>query len=259
VVDCRFTLADPPAGRRGYLEGHVPGAVYAHLDEDLSGPVTRGKTGRHPLPEPDLFVRKLGEWGIDSRVQVVAYDDSGGSMAGRLWWMLRWLGHDAVAILDGGWQAWVAAGYPANAGAEGRDPRTFVPRLRPELALSSDDVNRVRTDPAWRLLDARSAERFRGENETIDPVAGHIPGALSAPYAENLRPDGRFKSPEELRARYAGLIGPVPAERVVCYCGSGVTSVHNLLAMAHAGMGEGRLYPGSWSEWITRPERPTTS
>jgi thiosulfate/3-mercaptopyruvate sulfurtransferase len=179
-------------------------------------------------------------------------------MAARLWWMLHWLGHENVAVLDGGWQAWIEAGYPTKAGAEGRDPRSFIPRIRGELALDSTAVNRARTDPKWRVLDARTAERFRGENETIDPVAGHIPGAVSAPYGDNLRPDGRFKSAEELKARYTALMGSVPAERVVCYCGSGITSVHDLIAMAYAGLGEGRLYPGSWSEWITDSERPTT-
>ncbi len=256
VVDCRFALPDPPAGRRAYLESHIAGAVYAHLDEDLSGPVTKGKTGRHPLPAVSTLAGKLGAWGIDRDVQVVVYDASGGSMAGRLWWLLRWLGHDRVAVLDGGWQPWVAAGNPVTSAAEKRAPRVFVPHPRPELAFDAVAVDRVRVDRQWRVFDARSAERFRGENETIDPVAGHIPGAVSVPYADNLTPEGRFRSPEELRVRFAAAMGPVPADHVVCYCGSGVTAVHDLLAIAHAGLGEARLYPGSWSEWITDSSRP---
>jgi thiosulfate/3-mercaptopyruvate sulfurtransferase len=256
VVDCRFLLRDPPAGRRAYLEGHIPGAVYAHLNDDLSGPVIPGRTGRHPLPEPAELAQRFSLWGIDGRTQVVAYDDSGGSMAARLWWALKWLGHDAAAVLDGGWQAWQQAGLPRARGEERRTPRRFVSRLRPGLAVSAETVNQVRAAPDWRVLDARAAERFRGENETIDPVAGHIPGALSAPFADNLDAEGRFRGPGELRARYQRLLGGAPAERVVAYCGSGVTAAHDVLAMAYAGLGEARLYAGSWSEWITDPARP---
>jgi thiosulfate/3-mercaptopyruvate sulfurtransferase len=178
-------------------------------------------------------------------------------MAGRLWWLLRWLGHDRVAVLDGGWQAWVAAGHPVSGGPETRKATVFTPHIRQDLLLDTTAVNRLRTDRSWLVVDARTAERFRGENETIDPVAGHIPGAISAPYGENLQPDGHFRSKEELRSRYQALMGSVPADHVVCYCGSGVTAVHDILAMAHAGLGEARLYPGSWSEWITDPGRPT--
>jgi thiosulfate/3-mercaptopyruvate sulfurtransferase len=177
-------------------------------------------------------------------------------MAARLWWLLRWLGHDAVAVLDGGWQAWRDAGLPAAAGPERRAPRRFVARMREELAVEAATVQRVGHLPDWRLLDARAADRYRGENETIDPVAGHIPGALSAAYAGNLAADGTFLPPAELRRRYSDLLGDVPAERVVAYCGSGVTAAHDVLAMAHAGLGDARLYPGSWSEWITDPTRP---
>jgi thiosulfate/3-mercaptopyruvate sulfurtransferase len=257
VVDCRFTLAEPEAGRRAYRESHIAGAVYAHMNEDLSGPVIKGKTGRHPLPAPKNLADQLGKWGIDASSQVVVYDASGGSMAVRLWWLLRWLGHDRVAVLDGGWQAWLAAGYPVSAGPEERTPRVFAPHLRADLVLDTVAVDRVRGDERWRVLDARTAERFRGESETIDPVAGHIPGAISAPYAENLNPTGHFRSREELRARYQAIMGSAPADHVVCYCGSGITSIHDILAMAHAGLGEARLYPGSWSEWITDPGRPT--
>lgn len=256
VVDCRFSLQDTERGRRAYCDGHIPGAVYAHLDEDLSGPVVPGRTGRHPLPDPALFVARLEAWGIGDATQVVAYDDAGGAFAARLWWMLRWLGHEAAAVLDGGWQAWLATGLPTRSGAEVRPPARFTPRPRPELLVTAADVDARRRDPAWRVLDARGADRFRGENETIDPVAGHIPGALSAPYADNLTADGRFRDAESLRQRYEALLSGAPAQRVVCYCGSGVTAAHNLLAMLHAGLGEGVLYPGSWSEWITDPARP---
>jgi thiosulfate/3-mercaptopyruvate sulfurtransferase len=256
VVDCRFSLQDPGQGRRAYQAGHIPGAVYAHLDEDLSGPVVPGRTGRHPLPEPELFAARLGRWGIGNTTQVVAYDDAGGAYAARLWWMLRWLGHEAVAVLDGGWSAWVAAGLPQRIGIETRPPTVFTARPRPELVATASEVMLRRLDPDWRVLDARGADRFRGENETLDPVAGHIPGAVSAPYADNLAPDGRFRDPASLRQRYQKLLGTVPAAHTICYCGSGVTAAHDLLAIFHAGLGEGRLYPGSWSEWITDPTRP---
>lgn len=253
VVDCRFVLRDPDAGRLAYLEGHVPGAVYAHMDHDLSGPIVPGKTGRHPLPDPVALASRLSGWGVSNESRVVAYDDSGGSMAARLWWLLRWLGHDAAAVLDGGWQAWRAAGHPARSGDEPRKPVPFRPRIRPELVVTAALVDETRLDPGWRVLDARAADRYRGENETIDPVAGHIPGAVSAPFGDNLDASGRFRSPEALRERYGEILRGVPAERVVSYCGSGVTAAHDLLAMAHAGLGDARLYPGSWSEWITDP------
>lgn len=256
VVDCRFSLSDPAYGCRAYREAHIPGAVYAHLDEDLSGPIVPGRTGRHPLPDPDWLAQKLGAWGIDNRTQVVAYDDAGGAFAARLWWLLGWLGHDAVAVLDGGWSRWVREGRPVRGGIETRPRRTFVPRIRPERVVSADEVLQHLHDPAWRLLDARAPARYRGEQEPIDPVAGHIPGAVNAPFAENLTPDGTFRPPDELRQRFEALLGDVPPERVICYCGSGVTAVHNLLAMAHAGLPGARLYAGSWSEWITDPRRP---
>lgn len=256
VVDCRFSLGDSELGRRSYLEAHVPGAVYAHLDEDLSAPVVPGKTGRHPLPSVAAFAHALSGWGIDQHVQVVAYDDSGGSIAARLWWMIRWMGHDMVAVLDGGFPAWLARGFETRSGVQSRPRRELEPRVRPALVADVGVVERIRSDAAHRLIDARGADRYRGENETIDPVAGHIPGAISLPYADNLRKDGTFRPPEELRARFASQIGDVPLDKVVCYCGSGVTAAHDLLAMAHGGLGDARLYPGSWSEWITDPARP---
>ncbi len=259
VVDCRSQLADLGFGRRAYAEAHVAGAVFADLLDDLSGPVVPGKTGRHPLPDVTTLAARFSAWGIDAAVQVVTYDDRGGAMAARLWWLLRWLGHERVAVLDGGWPSWVAAGLPVRGGREAREPRRFIPALRQELLADAPLVLRVREDPGWRVLDARAAERYRGENETLDPVGGRIPGALSAPYAENLGPDGRFKPAAVLRERYAGLLGGVDAAHTVCYCGSGVTAAHDLLALAHAGLGDGRLYAGSWSEWIVDPTRPVAT
>jgi thiosulfate/3-mercaptopyruvate sulfurtransferase len=257
-VDCRFTLADPEGGRRAYAEAHLPGAVYAHLDEDLSSPHRPGLSGRHPLPPVERLVERLSDWGIDAEVQVVAYDDTGGAIgAARLWWLLRWLGHTPVAVLDGGWQAWVREGLPVRGGSESRRRRPFIPKLRPEMVAEVDEVALRRNDPAYRLLDARAAERFRGQNETIDPVAGHIPGAISAPYAANLDPaSGCFRPAPELRALYQRLLSGALARQVIAYCGSGVSAAHTVLAIEHAGLGEARLYPGSWSEWITDPARP---
>jgi len=261
VVDCRFALSDAELGRTNYLAGHIPGAEYAHLDEDLSGPIQIGVTGRHPLPKAQDAAAFFGRLGIAHEpireMQVVAYDDAGGALAAaRLWWMLRWLGHRSAAILDGGWQAWQKAGLPGREGVEVRPAQVFLAQERPELVVNAEQVESMRQDPDFKLLDARSAERFRGENETLHPVAGHIPGARSAQYADNLTADGRFRSPDELRARFRALLEHTPIERVVVSCGSGVTAAHNLLALEIAGLGEARLYPGSWSEWITDPRRP---
>lgn len=259
IIDCRFALADPPKGRRDYLAAHIPGAVYAHLDEDLSGPVVTGKSGRHPLPPIDRFVAMLSAWGIGDGVQVVVYDDASGMYAGRLWWMLRWLGHDAVALLDGDWRLWQAEGRPTRSGAEQRDARPFTPRLRPHLLATSDEIAGRLGAPDLHLFDARAADRYRGENETIDPVAGHVPGAINAPYAMNLDGDGRFLSAGELRERYEALLGDAPAAEAIFYCGSGVSAVHDLIAVEVAGLGLPRLYVGSWSEWIADPARPVAS
>jgi thiosulfate/3-mercaptopyruvate sulfurtransferase len=256
IIDCRFWLDDTEKGRRDYLESHIPGALYAHVDEDLSSPIIPGVTGRHPLPNVDEFSAKLGSWGIGPDVQVVAYDDRGGAIAARLWWLLHWLGHQQVAVLNGGWTRWVMEGRPVSADIASNPERIFVPRLRPELVVSTAQVEALREDPAFRLLDSRAPERYRGEEEPIDPVAGHIPGAISAPFAENLDDSENFLPRETLRERFRALMGDVPAERTVFYCGSGVTGSHNVLALAHAGLGEARLYAGSWSEWITDSERP---
>jgi thiosulfate/3-mercaptopyruvate sulfurtransferase len=259
VLDCRFSLSDPPAGRIAYEAAHIPGAVYVHLDEDLCAPVMPGKTGRHPLPPVEQLVENFSRWGIEPGVQVVVYDDhpgGSGAIAARGWWSLRYLGHSAVAVLDGGWPRWRAAGLPVQGGVERRSRRLFVADVQPGMLASLDEVQAVRRDPAFRLFDSRGADRYRGENETIDPVAGHIPGAISAPYAENLGQDGLFLSPKVLSGRFERLLGEVPPEKAIFYCGSGVTAGHNVLAVAHAGLGMPRLYLGSWSEWITDPDRP---
>lgn len=259
VVDCRFSLNDPDRGRRTYAEGHIPGAVYAHLNDDLSAPVVQGRTGRHPLPDSATFARTLSQWGIDAGVQVVAYDDAGGAIAARLWWMLRWLGHDAVAVLDGGLPRWEAEGLPLTADVPERAPRIFVPRPQNAWLATSEEVARLQQRPGACLLDARDAARYRGDVEPIDSVAGHIPSAASLPFAENLAPDGRFRSSDVLRARFEQALGGTPPEQAVCYCGSGVTAAHNVLAMVHAGLPPARLYAGSWSEWITDAERPVAT
>ncbi len=257
IIDCRFSLADSERGRQDYLQAHIPGAIYAHLNEDLSGEIIPGKTGRHPLPPIEQFAQVLSRWGIDEHVQVVAYDASGGAMAAaRLWWMLRWLGHEAVAVLDGGWQHWQQAGYPVASGAEQRAAAHFTPQVRREAVVTANELVARLHDPALRLVDVRSAERYRGEQEPIDPVAGHIPGAINAPYSELIGTDGRFLPPEALRAHFQHLLGNSAPEQTAFYCGSGVTAVQGLLALAHAGLGAGRLYAGSWSEWITDPNRP---
>lgn len=262
IVDCRFSLADPVMGRRDYLQNHIPGAVYAHLNDDLCAPIRPGVTGRHPLPQVEQAVATFARLGITENVQVVAYDDwpgASGAVAARLWWMLRWLGREQVAVLDGGWAHWRQLGYATRSGEETRPPGGFRAHLRPEFYASSQDVEQRRLEAQWRVFDSRSADRYRGENETIDPVAGHIPGAISAPYLENAAADGSFRPVGELRERFRALLKEVPASQTIFYCGSGVTAAHNVLAMAHAGLGIPRLYVGSWSEWITDPSRPVAT
>lgn len=254
VVDCRFSLMDTEAGRRAYRESHLPGARYAHLDEDLSGPITP-TTGRHPLPDPKRLTSRLGDWGIGPGIQVVAYDDLGGMLAAaRLWWLLRWLGHEAVAVLDGGFPAWQKAGLPLTAALKTARPTVFNGQPNDRLWLTAAQVLALPSESV--VLDARTAARFRGEMEPIDPVAGHIPGAVNLPTEGNLTADGHFLPAAELRARFATVLGERSPTMVVHSCGSGVTACHNLLAMEAAGLHGSRLYPGSWSEWIRDPNRP---
>ena len=255
VVDCRASLQNATAGRQAYSKAHIPGARFADLLDDLSGPIAAGKTGRHPLPDVDRFVAKLRRWGIGAGTQVVAYDDTGGAFAARLWWMLRWLGHDDVAVLDGGLPAWLAEGRPVTVDLPTVAHGNFTPHPRPELLASAAELMTPQS-VGRKLFDARAPERFRGDVEPIDPVAGHIPGAVNLPFADNLR-DGRFRSADELRALLAQALGGAAPEQAVIYCGSGVTACHDVLAFAHAGLPLPRLYAGSWSEWITDPARPT--
>jgi len=255
IVDCRFSLDDTERGQNDYVKAHIPGSVYAHLDRDLSGYVIRGKTGRHPLPDIAALADTFSKWGIDSSTQVVVYDDAAGTMAARLWWLLNWMGHRNVALLDGGWRAWKEAGLPARSGVETRTPRRFEPHEVAGAYVTAEQVQKFSSDSRYAILDARSGPRFRGEIEPIDPVAGHIPGAISAPCEENVTPEGRFLSPEALRRRFEKLMKSVPPENVICYCGSGVTAAHNIFALAYSGLGAARLYAGSWSEWITDPTR----
>lgn len=255
VVDCRFTLTDTEAGRRAYAAGHLPGARYAHLDQDLSAPKS-GKNGRHPLPDPATFARTLGHWGIDAGKQVVVYDDSFGAMAVRLWWMLRWMGHDAVALMDGGLPKWQRENRLMTTALPVVTPTVFTPHLREAMRVDADAVLAASQKGPELLLDARPEMRFLGEVEPIDPVAGHVPGAVNRPFDDNLDLGGTFLGADELRQMYEGLLaGRKPAD-VIHMCGSGVTACHNLLAMEIAGLPGAKLYPGSWSEWIADPSRP---
>lgn len=254
VVDCRHNLADVDAGERAYRSGHLPGAVFLHLDRDLSG-VKTGRNGRHPLPEIDTLAVRFGRAGIDAAHQVVAYDQNNGMAASRLWWLLHWLGHDAVAVLDGGVDQWRAEGRPLTDVLPASRVTTFVPGPAAPTA-TADEILRHLGDDALLVLDARAAERYRGEVEPIDPVAGHIPGARNRPYTDNLTPQGTFKPAVMLRSEYAALLGSSLPEALVHQCGSGVSACHNALAMSVAGLPGSRLYPGSWSEWIADPTRP---
>ncbi|MEZ4984588.1 MAG: sulfurtransferase [Saprospiraceae bacterium] len=247
IVDCRSSLSDTEAGRRAYREGHIPGALYAHLEEDLSGPIIPGKTGRHPLPCMTAMERLFSNMGIAPDTQVVVYDDSKGAIAARLWWMLRYVGHDKVAVLDGGLARWRQAGYPMTDVIPEIAPTSFKASPRPDWYINKQETDNWRQAAGFALVDSREAPRYRGEVEPIDPVAGHIPGAVNLPFAGNWTPEGLMLSPEALRERFAHL---PDAAHTAFYCGSGVTACHNLLAYAHAGLGDARLYAGSWSEWI---------
>lgn len=255
VVDCRFMLSDPGAGRRAHAAGHIDGARYAHLNDDLSSPITP-HSGRHPLPDPNRLAAKLGEWGIDNSKQVIVYDDSFGAMASRLWWLLRWLGHDAVALLDGGLPRWTREGRPVTQQLPVVTPALFKPQVRDHLWVDTNTVAHAVQQNDWLVMDARAEERFNGEVEMLDPVAGHIPGAINLPFEDNLHVSGRFSSEQELRELYDGLLENVPPGQVIQMCGSGVTACHNILAMEHAGLPGAKLYAGSWSEWIRDPARP---
>jgi len=274
ILDCRFDLAQPRWGREAWAEGHVAGALFADLEHDLSAPAGPA-SGRHPLPSPGDFAARAGRWGIDERVQVFVYDQGNGMYAARAWWLFRWLGHRNVAVLDGGFAAWVGAGQPVARTTPSREPRRF--RAHPDadaivdaacvaafvatrgVAPRQGAAKPATAGAAVRLVDARGADRFAGQNETIDPVAGHVPGAVNHPFARNLGADGRLLSPEELRARWRETLQSDPPSAMVAMCGSGVSACLNLLALEHAGLPGARLYPGSWSEWIRDPARPVAT
>lgn len=257
VADVRFMLADAAFGRAQWAEATVPGARFADLDRDLSAPVQPGVTGRHPLPTPDGFAATLGRWGITPDTQVVAFDQMGGAFAARLWWMLRWVGHRAVAVLDGGWDAWTDGGHPTAAGTETWDAAPPYPlRVDATMIADASAVLAARDDETVAVFDARAAERYRGENETTDPVAGHIAGAQSLPFSDNLGEGKRLRDGGALRSRFEAALDGRDSGRAIAYCGSGVTACHDILAMTHAGLAAPRLYPGSWSEWIVDASRP---
>jgi thiosulfate/3-mercaptopyruvate sulfurtransferase len=253
IIDARFNLMDVEEGRKAYLQAHVPGAQYAHLDDDLSGPPLTD-AGRHPLPSAHALNALFSRLGIDADAQVVAYDQRDGAVAARVWWMLRYMGHQAVAVLDGGWKAWTAAGLPTAAGVESRAEADFHGEPRGDWLVTVD-----RVPDARRLVDARDPRRYRGEREPLDPVAGHIPGAVNHCYSDNVDADGHFLPPATLAARLSETLAGMPPEEAVYYCGSGVTACHDLLAACHAGLPAGGLYVGSWSEWCSDPQRPVAT
>ncbi len=258
VLDCRFTLTDSEAGRQAYQKNHIPGARYVHLDEDLSAPIT-ASSGRHPLPDPQVFAEKLCQMGVGINKQVVVYDDSFGAMAVRAWWMLRWLGHPAVALLDGGYPKWLREKRPISAELPELSKGQCACLPEPTQIVSAAEVLHATNSGEQLIIDARPERRFNGEFEPLDPVAGHIPGSVNWPFDENLDMDGTYLPPEALRENFQALLKGRPAWQVIHSCGSGVTACHNLLAMEIAGLPGSRLYPGSWSEWIRDPSRPVAT
>lgn len=256
VVDCRFALNDPAAGNVAYQEDHIPGALYAHLDHDLSGPVIKGTTGRHPLPEITALEEKFSTWGISKGTQVVAYDDNIGAYASRMWWLLKWLGHDTCAVLHGGYTKWKSMGFPTTSEVMLSKKAVFEAEIQTDLVVDAAAVDYMRLAKDYLIIDSRENERYRGWVEPIDPVAGHIPGAYNAPFKENIGPDGTFLPKDQLKKRFMDLNPHADPEHTVFYCGSGVTACHNILAYTHSGLGMPKLYSGSWSEWITDPSRP---
>lgn len=258
VLDVRHELTQPSWGEEEYREEHIPGARFLHLDRDLSGPKT-GRNGRHPLPQRADLVEAFRRWGVNDDTQVVAYDAQGGNFAVRLWWLARWLGHARVAVLDGGWPLWLARTGRSSTDVPHRVPGNFTDRGSPMPQADAEAVMRNLRVRERLVLDARTPERYRGEQEPIDPVAGHIPGARNRPWQHNLEADQRFKSPQALRKEFETVLGSIPPSQVIHQCGSGVTACHNLLAMEVAGLAGSALYAGSWSEWIAEPARPVAT
>lgn len=255
LFDCRHDLAKPEWGAEAYAQSHLPGARFAHLDKNLSAP-KNGRNGRHPLPDAAAFGRWLGSMGVHAQAQVVGYDSTGGTYGSRLWWMLRWVGHNRVAVLDGGWDAWLKAGLPVTQAVPSPAARELTVRLDTQAAVSADFVLDNIARREYCVVDARANDRFHGQNETIDPVAGHIPGAVNRVFKSNLDASGRFKSAAALRQEWEALLDGRTPTRIINQCGSGVTACHNALAMEIAGLSGSKLFPGSWSEWISDPTRP---
>lgn len=255
IIDCRHALTDTESGRNAYKTAHIPNALFAHMDEDLSGEIIKGKTGRHPFPPLEKMVKKLSDWGIDANSQVVVYDASHGGLAARLWFTLKWLGHENVAVLNGGWKYWTEQKLPTDAEIRIPTPTSFKANPNPELIVDVQFMEANINTPELIYIDSRGAERYRGAQEPIDPVAGHIPNAISAPFIENLGPDGLFLDKKSLAKRFIKLLENQPKGNTIFYCGSGVTACHNLLAMHHLGITSPKLYPGSWSEWIVDDRR----
>jgi thiosulfate/3-mercaptopyruvate sulfurtransferase len=257
ILDCRFDLAAPDAGKQAYLRQHIPTARYVDLNRDLSAPVAPA-TGRHPLPRPEQLALVFGRLGISSDTQVIAYDELNGSFAARAWWLLRWLGHEKAAVLDGGWRGWLEAGGAFESGEPRAPARAalFLPRPDAAAVVSAAEVLEASLDPRRLVVDARAPERFAGLIEPIDPVAGHVPGAINHPFTANLREDGRFLAQPELARRWRERLGSTAPADVITMCGSGVTACHDLLALELAGLPGAKLYAGSWSEWIRDPQRP---
>jgi thiosulfate/3-mercaptopyruvate sulfurtransferase len=258
IFDCRFDLQKPDKGYQDYLAGHIPGARYAHLNNDLAATPGQGH-GRHPLPDKHRFIDRLGEWGVNNHSQVVIYDDAGGALASRLWWLLRWVGHEAVTVLNGGLHKWQQENRPVTTDIPSIQAVDYAPKGTgaPFVTVETVMDNLERHD--YLLLDARDEERFRGDKEPLDPVAGHIPGAVNAPFTQNLDANGCFKDTDALAQHFRALIGSMPPASIVHSCGSGVTACHNLLAMEHAGLKGSLLYPGSWSEWVADTSRPVAT
>ena len=260
VLDCRFELGKPSAGEEAYRAGHIPGARYVHLDRDLAAPISP-VSGRHPLPAPDIFSARAGKWGIDATSQVVVYDQGNSFFAARAWWVFRWLGHDAVAVLDGGLSAWQRAHHLLEQKEPEASPKNFVARPNNEFVVDTPSVLQAVLAGDWvggrqRLVDARGADRYAGENETIDPVGGHVPGAINHHYARNYRADGCFQDVATLRSMWQSTLSGADPCNMTMMCGSGVSACVNLLALEHAGLKGAKLYPGSWSEWVRDTSRP---
>ncbi len=258
IADVRWYLFDKDKnGRQEYLNGHIPGAVFIDVDAHLSSPRGQGP-GRHPLPRPEVFAQAASAAGITPATHVIAYDDRGGASAARLWWLLRYFGHEQASLLDGGITLWIAQGHPLQKEIPVVSPSTFIPQPRPAMVVDGETVDRLRNDPRALVLDVRAPERYEGRVEPIDPIAGHIPGAKSAPYTENLREDQRFRDPAELRKRFEKL-GAGKAEKIVSYCGSGINASQNVFTLELAGFEHPLLYEGSWSDWSRTPGRPVAT